>query len=104
MIAAAHQARRHHGAGARRTATGASPPCKRFVITASHPRGPVPAQDAESGAAPGDRDSGTLEEVVVTAQKRETNLQDTPISVAVLTAEGLDNWQAISLARIGQSH
>ena len=33
--------------------------------------------------------SQTLEEVIVTAQKRETNLQDTPISVQVLGGESL---------------
>lgn len=58
------------------------------------------AQDAEAGPAPDAPSAGTLEEIVVTAQKRETNLQETPISVAVLTADGLANRQAISLASL----
>ena len=33
---------------------------------------------------------GQLEEVMVTAQKREQSLQDVPISISVLTAEDLD--------------
>ncbi|MET0282174.1 MAG: TonB-dependent receptor [Steroidobacteraceae bacterium] len=47
-----------------------------------------------------DDDAIVLDEVVVTAQKRETNLQDTPISVSVLTADGLDDRHAISLASL----
>ncbi|MBN1241047.1 MAG: TonB-dependent receptor, partial [Gammaproteobacteria bacterium] len=31
-----------------------------------------------------------IEEVVVTAQRRETNLQDTPISIQAFTAEDLE--------------
>jgi iron complex outermembrane receptor protein len=61
---------------------------------------PALAQDVAPRAAPEAREAGTLEEVVVTAQKRETNLQETPISVAVLTADALDNRQAISLASL----
>lgn len=41
-----------------------------------------------------------LDEVVVTAQKRETKLQETPISIAVLTTESLENRQAISLGSL----
>jgi iron complex outermembrane receptor protein len=44
--------------------------------------------------------SSALEEIVVSAQKRETNLQETPISVAVLSAEALSNRQAISLGSL----
>ena len=61
---------------------------------------PALAQDAAPTPAPDAASEGPLEEIVVTAQKRETNLQDTPISVAVLTAEGLANRQAISLASL----
>lgn len=42
-------------------------------------------------------DVATLEEVIVTAQKRATNLQDTPISVSVVNGEDLKNRNAISL-------
>ena len=75
----------------------------RAVVLALMSGGIAPslAQDAGSAADPqAQRDSGALEEVVVSAQKRETNLQDTPISVAVLTADGLANRQAISLASL----
>ncbi len=39
----------------------------------------------------------TIEEIVVTATKRETNLQDTPISIAVLSNEDLKKRQVQSL-------
>ena len=52
----------------------------------------VEAQETESAVA--------LQEVVVTAQKRETNLQETPISIAVLTSATLENLQAVSLASL----
>lgn len=45
---------------------------------------------------------GQLEEVMVTAQKREQNLQDVPISISVLTAEDLDQQyitETVSLAQ-----
>lgn len=41
-----------------------------------------------------------LDEIVVSAQKRETRLQETPIAVAVLSADGLSDRQAISLASL----
>jgi len=53
---------------------------KTFLATATATALMVPAQSAMSQA---------LEEVIVTAQKRESNLQDTPISVQVLGGEGL---------------
>lgn len=48
----------------------------------------------------------TLEEVVVTAQKREQSLQDVPLSVAVVSAEALDRrniTDAVSLAQSAPS-
>lgn len=38
-----------------------------------------------------DTDDGLLEEVIITAQKRESSLQDTPLSVSALTGEMLEN-------------
>ncbi|MGE0113271.1 MAG: TonB-dependent receptor [Steroidobacteraceae bacterium] len=38
-------------------------------------------------------DSGALEEIVVTARRREEKLQDTPVSITALTAEGLERQQ-----------
>lgn len=51
---------------------------------AAAPRGPALAQVAEPSA-------GALQEVVVSARKREENLQDVPISIAVLTQKDLQN-------------
>jgi iron complex outermembrane recepter protein len=45
------------------------------------------AQDSSAAA----EDTGGLEEIVVTAQKREQNLQDVPVSVTALSAEALAN-------------
>lgn len=45
---------------------------------------------------------GTLEEVVVTAQKRETNLQETPISVAAFDAESLSKSNISDIGEIAQ--
>jgi len=42
-----------------------------------------------------------LEEIVVTAQKRTTNLQDTPIAISVLGAESLEARHVQSLADLG---
>ena len=54
------------------------------AIAVAHP---AFAQDAE-----GERETGArqLDTVVVTAQKRESNLQDTPISVSAVTGENLE--------------
>ena len=38
-----------------------------------------------------------LEEIVVTATKRETNLQDTPIAISVMNAEALEDRHVQSL-------
>ncbi|OJU12255.1 MAG: TonB-dependent receptor [Caulobacterales bacterium 68-7] len=53
------------------------------------------AADAASDAA------DSLEEVVVTAQKRATNLQDTPIAISVLGQEALEARHVQSLADLG---
>ena len=49
------------------------------------------AQDAAPEAVAAKEDTGGLEEIVVTAQKREENLQDVPVSVTALSAESLAN-------------
>lgn len=41
--------------------------------------------------------TSTLDEVIVTATKRETNLQDTPIAISVVTTETLDDRHVQSL-------
>ena len=54
-----------------------------------------PAAQAADAA---DADDAGLAEVVVTAQKRETNLQKTPVSISVATSEDLRNRRVQSLA------
>ncbi len=59
----------------------------------------APAQaQTQAAAAPSD---SALEEIVVTAQKIETNLQKTPISISVLAADDLANRHAQSLEDLG---
>lgn len=66
------------------------------------------AIDADAGAveaggeAYGDaQDSSGLVDIVVTATKRETNLQETPIAIAVMSDEDLQKRQASSLLDLG---
>jgi len=56
------------------------------------------AADAAAATA---AEGPALEEVVVTAQKRTENLQDTPISVSVLTAKALEDRHVASLVDLG---
>ncbi len=48
-----------------------------------------------------DADEGGLREIVVTAQKREENLQETPIAISVITSDDLVNRQVRSLFDLG---
>jgi iron complex outermembrane recepter protein len=54
-----------------------------------------PARSADSTELESRR--GTMEEVFVTAQKREERLQDVPVSIAVLGGEQLDNVRSAGL-------
>ncbi len=54
------------------------------------------ASDTQAAAAPGS-DAGGLEEIVVTALKRETDLQATPIAISVLGSQGLEDRHVQSL-------
>jgi len=51
----------------------------------------------QTPAAADAADGPALEEVVVTAQKRTENLQDTPISVSVLSAKAMEDRHVGSL-------
>jgi len=51
-------------------------------------------------AAPADRDAG-LEEIIVTAQKREENLQRVPVAVTALTSDALESQRITSVAGLG---
>jgi outer membrane receptor protein involved in Fe transport len=53
---------------------------------------------AENAAAP----AAALEEIIVTAQKRETNLQQTPISITAVTGQDLAAAGISDVAAIAQ--
>lgn len=58
---------------------------------------PAGAQAQNGPPVEANTDTGGLDDIVVTAEKRETNLQKTPISISVLGAEALDNRHVQSL-------
>ncbi|HET9628052.1 MAG TPA: TonB-dependent receptor [Novosphingobium sp.] len=60
----------------------------------------VPAH-AEGTAAEADAEGGTLSEIIVTAQKRSENLQETPIAISVLGSQGLADRHVTSLLDLG---
>jgi outer membrane receptor protein involved in Fe transport len=54
----------------------------------------VEASDPQSGSAAGDgADSGTVQALIVTAQKREENIQDVPIAMSAFSQEALETHQ-----------
>ena len=55
------------------------------------------AQDVDQQTSSG----GRLEEIVVTAQKRSQNLQDVPIAVSAVTAEGLERFSSPDIKDLG---
>jgi iron complex outermembrane recepter protein len=61
---------------------------------------PVWVHAADQGAATGD---GALEEVVVTALKRDTKLQDTPVSITALNERAIERMAASNLVDIIRS-
>jgi iron complex outermembrane receptor protein len=68
------------------------------ALAMSHaPATVVLAQDASGATA-----TGGLEEIVVTARKREENLQTTPISITAFTAESLAEQGIETLVDLGQ--
>jgi iron complex outermembrane receptor protein len=69
----------------------------------------VPAQTASGGppaTAPAATETaaqpGGLEEIVVTATRRETRLQDTPISMSVLTSADIDRNRLVTMTDVAQ--
>ena len=62
-------------------------PVSAFAQTAPIQTAPAPVANAPVG----------LDDIVVTATKRETNLQDTPISISVMNSEALQNRHVQSL-------
>jgi iron complex outermembrane recepter protein len=53
----------------------------------------VRASDPQSGSAAGDGAEGTVQALIVTAQKREENIQDVPIAMSAFTQEDLTKSQ-----------
>jgi outer membrane receptor protein involved in Fe transport len=51
------------------------------------------ADDPQSGSAAGDGAEGTVEALIVTAQKREEDIQDVPIAISAFTQEALERSQ-----------
>ena len=62
---------------------------------------PAQAQDTESPAM---HNPASLEEVVVTARRREELLQDVPISMTVFNQQTAGQWQRRQLQRPGAVH
>ncbi|AGH48995.1 MULTISPECIES: TonB-dependent receptor [Sphingomonadales] len=56
---------------------------------------PAMAQDAAA-----DGSGGGLEDIVVTAQRREENLQKVPVAVTALSSEALDNARVVNVAAL----
>ncbi|MCP5466874.1 MAG: TonB-dependent receptor [Steroidobacteraceae bacterium] len=50
---------------------------------------------AQSGSTPAAAPSGGLEEIVVTAERREASLQSVPVAVSALSAEAIENRQVV---------
>lgn len=74
-------------------------------INAVSRRAPLAPEAPAAPAAPEAprEDTAGLQDIIVTAQKRETRLQDTPISIAVLGDEALENRHVVSLASLGEA-
>ena len=52
--------------------------------------GSSPVTLAQEGAAEETKDTFVLDEIVITAKRRETNMQDTPTAVTAVSAEAMD--------------
>jgi iron complex outermembrane receptor protein len=81
-------------------------PLKNFLMLACAPLALAafnPARAADSAAAARDtvRPGTEIEEIVVTALKRETNLQETPIAISVLGVQGIEDRHVQSLMDLG---
>ncbi|MBO9712120.1 TonB-dependent receptor [Sphingomonas sp.] len=60
----------------------------------------VTAADDQPDATAGEGDSNGVEEIVVTAMKRETNLQKTPIAISVIGSEDIKDRHVESLINL----
>ena len=81
-------------------AAPAAPQSDQVPSAATATAGPgsaAPAEQTTAGTAAGAGQSDGIGDVVVTALRRETNLQSTPISISVLGAQGLEDRHVQSL-------
>src|SRR3954447_652712 len=58
---------------------------------------------AQTEPTPGTEDTGGLQEVFVTAQKRSENLQSTPLAITALTSSTLQNAGITDLIGVAQN-
>ena len=73
--------------------------CAPIALAAAHS---AHAADGQTAAASQVAAAGTeIEEIVVTATKRETKLQDTPIAISVMSGKGLADRHVTSLLDLG---
>jgi hypothetical protein len=74
------------------------------VTSASTPAaaGRQPSTAASTGSTPGSSEAraGVLEEVIVTAQKRDSRLEDTPVAVSAFTPESIERDRILSIEDI----
>ena len=68
-----------------------------FIILATFPAATPMAQDTGNAAA----NQGLLEEIIVTARKREENLMDIPESVVAISGLNIDRQNIKSLEDVG---
>ncbi|MDO9487473.1 MAG: TonB-dependent receptor [Sphingomonadaceae bacterium] len=61
------------------------------LVLASLATSPASSQEASATQGPEEQEAGGFEEIVVTAQKREENLQSVPISITAVTQDMLSN-------------
>ncbi|MEO5586065.1 MAG: TonB-dependent receptor plug domain-containing protein, partial [Novosphingobium sp.] len=92
MLAIAFMQASAHAAEAAAAADGTT-----AVVTAVAADAAADAAAAEAPAAEAGSDSSGLTDIVVTATKRETNLQKTPIAIAVLGADVIERRHVQSL-------
>ncbi|RZF63052.1 TonB-dependent receptor [Sphingomonas populi] len=71
--------------------------CLSLAATPAFAEEPAPAAPAPADAS----DTQGLTDIVVTAQKRPESLQKTPISISVISAEGLQDRHVVSLVDLG---
>ncbi|QJU58669.1 TonB-dependent receptor [Sphingomonas sp. AP4-R1] len=67
------------------------------LVVTSAPAMAMAADPAPADAPAADADSGGLNDIVVTATKRETNLQKTPISISVVSSQMIQDRHVQSL-------